>query len=99
LELARAFSRDGDLFALSPALSFSLLLATLCGALVHLIFGGDGGQLLTDVLASWAGFAIGQAVGDVFGIVVGSIGPVHIAIATTGALLAIAVARLLMPRR
>jgi len=87
------------LAALSPAFSFGFLLATLYGALAHLIFGGDGGRLLTDISASWAGFAIGQAVGDVFGIFVGSIGPVHITIATTGAIMAVAVARLLLPRQ
>jgi hypothetical protein len=99
LGLARLLSGYDDMIALSPAFSFGLLLATLYGALTHIIFDGDASQLLTDVLASWAGFAIGQALGDVLGIAPGSIGPVHIASATTAALLAIILARLLMPRR
>ena len=82
------------LAALSPAFSFSLLLATLYGALVHVIFGGAGRRLFTDIMMSCAGFAMGQAVSGIFGIAIGSIGPVHIVGATIGALAGIVLGRL-----
>ena len=85
--------------ALSPALSFGLLLAALYGALVHVILGGAGRRLLIDMGMSCAGFAMGQAVSEIFGIAVGSIGPVHIVGATVGAGVGIVLGRLLMLRQ
>lgn len=85
---------------LSPSLTFGLLVATLYGALAHLILGGDGRRLLAFIVASWIGFAIGQGVGEVMVIRVLAIGPTNMLAASLGALLAVAtVAVLSAPRR
>jgi hypothetical protein len=45
-----------------PALIFALLIASLLGALYHLIRGGGFGRLFLDLLLSWSGFALGYFV-------------------------------------
>lgn len=80
----------------SPATSFGLMLATFYGTLAHLVLGGDGGRLVAYILASWAGFVIGQAAGEVFGMAIAGIGPIHVGGATFGALAAIVLTRILV---
>ena len=46
-----------------PTLIFALLLASLLGALYHLIRGGGLGRLFLDMFLSWAGFALGHFLG------------------------------------
>jgi hypothetical protein len=46
-----------------PALIFAFLIASLLGALYHLIRGGGFGRLFLDLLLSWSGFALGYFVG------------------------------------
>ena len=65
-----------------------MMLATFYGALMHLIFGGNGRRLLSLILAAWIGFALGQAVGRVLDVRPLTIGVVNILGGTTGALLA-----------
>ncbi len=85
---------------LSPSFTFGLLIATLYGALAHLILGGDGRRLLAFIAASWTGFAIGQGVGEVMDIRVLAIGPTNMLTASLGALLAVATVTVLSaPRR
>ncbi len=84
---------------LSPSLTFGLLIATLYGALAHLILGGDGRRLLAFVLASWIGFAIGQGIGEVMAIRMFAIGPTNMLTASLGALIAIAAAAVLSAQR
>jgi hypothetical protein len=72
----------------SPSLTFGLLLGALCGAVVHLIFGGGGRLLLLYIVAAWIGFAIGQAVGDVMGIRILAVGPTNVLTGILGALAA-----------
>jgi hypothetical protein len=43
-----------------PAITFAFLVATLVGALVHLVVGGDLRNLGLLILTSWLGFAGGQ---------------------------------------
>jgi hypothetical protein len=52
---------------ISPSLTFGILVASLCGALAHLILGGGGRLLILYIAAAWIGFALGQAIGDVTG--------------------------------
>ena len=46
-----------------PSLLFAFLIASLYGALYHLIRGGGLGRLLLFLIFGWAGFAIGHLVG------------------------------------
>ena len=65
-----------------------MMLATFYGALMHFIFGGNGRRLLSLILATWIGFALGQAVGRVLDIRPLTIGVVNILGGSTGALIA-----------
>ncbi|MBL8154243.1 MAG: hypothetical protein JNM70_08675 [Anaerolineae bacterium] len=47
----------------APTLVFGFILATLLGAVFHLIMGGDVRRLALFLLAGWIGFAIGQLIG------------------------------------
>jgi len=83
---------------LSPSFAFGLMLATLYGALAHLILGGNGRRLLFYLFASWIGFAIGQGAGRVLQIRILAIGPTSIIPATLGSLIALAAAVFLSAR-
>jgi hypothetical protein len=83
---------------LSPSFTFGLLTATLYGAIAHLLLGGNGRRLLFLILASWVGFAIGQAVGDVMDITVMAVGPTNLFAASLGSLLGIATTAILTAR-
>jgi hypothetical protein len=76
---------------------FSLLLATLYGALFHLWQGGDGRRLIVYILSSWLGFAIGQFIADMLHILVLNVGTVHAFSATLGAWVSLGVTRALVP--
>ena len=73
----------------SPSLVFSFILATLFGSTFHFIAGGDARRLAILLLASWTGFALGQIVGELLGVDVANIGPLHLVAASIGALLAL----------
>jgi hypothetical protein len=79
----------------SPSIVFSFILATLYGAAFHFLSGGDARRLALFLLAAWLGFALGQAFGDIIGMTLLDIGPLHMLAATIGAWLALVVARLL----
>lgn len=83
----------------SPSFTFGILLATLYAALAHLILGGGGRVLLFYITASWIGFALGQAIGEVMEIHVLAIGPTNILTATLGAWIALATMAFLSARR
>jgi hypothetical protein len=72
----------------SPAFTFGVLLATFYGAVIHLIFGGDGRRLTAMIAAAWVGFALGQAIGQVMDIEALAIGPINLVAATLGAFIA-----------
>jgi len=77
-----------------PSVIFSFILATLYGAVFHLVSGARAppGPVL---LAAWLGFALGHLVGDLVDLTLLDIGPLHVLPATVGAWLALVVARLL----
>lgn len=83
----------------SPSLTFALLLATLYGALTHMALGGNGSTLLSDIVTSWLGFALGQGVGLIIGLTALSIGSTYILAGTLGAVIALATKRVLARRR
>ena len=76
-----------------PALVGGALIATLFGALFHLIFGGNGWRLGLYLLAGWLGFTLGHIVGNSAGITLGRVGPLNLLAATLGSWLAMFAAR------
>ena len=79
----------------SPTVVFAFILATLYGSAFHLVIGGDARRLALFLLAAWLGFGLGHGFGDIIGMSILSIGPLHVLSATIGAWLALVVARLL----
>lgn len=84
---------------LSPSITFSIILATLYGAATHLALGGSGRRLLAYIAASWIGFALGQAIGDVLEVHALAIGPTNLLTASLGSFVALAVTAVLTARQ
>lgn len=78
-----------------PTATFGFILATLIGAVFHLIVGGDARRLALFLIAGWIGFAVGHAVGVAFHINVLNIGVLRIFTASLGALIALLATSLL----
>lgn len=74
-----------------PALIIGILISTLYGAAFHLWRGGGFGRLLLYLILGWVGFWIGQFLGNYFGWTFGSIGPLHLGIATVFSILLLAI--------
>lgn len=72
---------------MTPHYLFALALATLFGALFHLVRGGGAMRLLLYLACSWAGFAVGQAVAPLIGLDLPGVGPLHVVEAASFALL------------
>ncbi len=85
--------------SISPAFTFGLLLATLYGAVAHLIAGGDGRRLVGLIAAAWVGFAIGQGAGQILSIRLFAVGPLNLFSATLGAAIGCLTAAVLSARR
>jgi len=73
----------------TPGLFFGFILATLYGAVFHVIVGGDARRLALYLLAGWLGFIVGQVLGTALNITAFQIGPVKTAAASAGALIAL----------
>ena len=80
-------------------LTFAFILATLLGALFHLIVGGDARRLALFLLAGWLGFAIGHLVGVALEINLLNIGTLRVLPAAVGSLITLIVALLLTAQR
>jgi hypothetical protein len=61
-----------------PALILGCFIATLLGAGLHLLRGGNLGRLLLYIAIAWVGFWIGHAIGEATGWTFGSAGPLHV---------------------
>lgn len=79
----------------TPTLVFSFVVATLIGALFHVVLGGGGRRLVVYLTAAWVGFAIGQGIGILTGSSLITIGSLRAESAGAGALIALVAARLL----
>jgi hypothetical protein len=84
---------------LSPAFTVGAILATLYGATVHMILGGDGRRLAATIVAAWVGFWIGQAIAQIMELHVMSLGSLNVLSASLGALLAAVMTVFLSVRR
>lgn len=89
----------GDDIMPGPTFTFAFIIATIMGALFHLVFGGDARRLALFLLAGWIGFALGHVLGITFEINLFNIGPLRIFSAIVGALIALLAASILTGRR
>ena len=70
-----------------PALIVAFLLASLYGALYHLIRDGGPGRLFQYLFLSWLGFALGHLVGIWQGWVLFPVGQLNFGMSTLGSLI------------
>lgn len=70
-----------------PSLIFAFLIASLYGALYHLVRGGGLGRLLLFLIFGWAGFAVGHLLGVWQGWMLIPIGELNFGLSTLGSLL------------
>ena len=82
-----------------PTTTLGFIVATLCGAVFHLVIGGDARRLALFLLAAWVGFALGHTVGVVLGIDMLNIGPLRVVSAVVGAFVALVSTHILTFRR
>lgn len=82
-----------------PTLMFAFIVATLYGALFHLLIGGDARRLALFLLAGWLGFAVGHILGVTLQIDILNIGALRVLAASFGALVALIAASALTARR
>ena len=75
-----------------PTTTFGFVLATLFGAIFHLIVGGDFRRLALFLLAGWVGFGVGHLVGVSAHVDIFDIGTLRVFTASLGALVALLVA-------
>lgn len=78
-----------------PGLVFAFVMATLYGALFHLIVGGDARRLALFLLAGWLGFVVGHILGVLLGIEIFSLGGLRMLAASGGAVLSLLAVRAL----
>ncbi len=74
-----------------PLVVFAFILATLLGAVCHLIVGGGARRLALFLLTGWFGFTIGHFAGAVLAINVASVGVLRVGMAAITALVALIV--------
>ncbi len=72
-----------------PNATFAFILATLLGAVFHLIVGGDARRLALFLLAGWIGFGLGHTLGVIMDINLFNIGTLRIVAAIAGAVIAL----------
>lgn len=79
------------------SLLFGAIVATLYGAAFHVWQGGTPRRLALYLLAGWLGFSLGHVVGDWLKIDLMRVGQLNLFSATIGAVIALLMARLLVP--
>ncbi|MCE2490878.1 MAG: hypothetical protein J4G17_13025 [Anaerolineae bacterium] len=78
-----------------PVFTFAFILATLHGAVFHIIVGGDVRRLALFMLAAWSGFALGQMMANSLELRVLLVGEIHLGPASLCALVALVLVHLL----
>lgn len=79
----------------SPPLLLAGLAATALGLFAHIWGGGDGRALVLDIVASWLGFALGQALGEVIALRFLEVGSVFLLTGFLGSAIALVTTRFL----
>jgi len=74
-----------------PSIIFALLIASLYGALYHLVRDGGLGRLFLYLLFSYAGFALGHLVGIWQGWLLFPVGQLNLGLSTLGSFLLLVV--------
>jgi uncharacterized membrane protein YeaQ/YmgE (transglycosylase-associated protein family) len=69
-----------------PTLLLGFIIATLIGALFHVLRGGNLGRLLLYLLLSWIGFWLGHLAANSIGFTPGSLGILRLGPAALGAI-------------
>lgn len=82
-----------------PIVTFAFVIATLIGAVFHLVVGGDARRLALFLLAGWVGFGIGHLLGNTLDIQLLMIGELRMFAAASGAMFALFVAYVLTTDR
>lgn len=83
----------------TPTITLGFIIATLLGALFHLILGGDVRRLALFLIASWVGFGIGHILGILLNFSILNIGALYILPALFGAITFLIFAHILSSRR
>jgi hypothetical protein len=65
-----------------PAYVFGVILSSLYGAAFHLWRDGGIARLILYLFLSWLGFWVGHFLAEILGWTFGSVGPLHIGLAT-----------------
>jgi hypothetical protein len=73
-----------------PVLLFGFVIASLYGALFHLVRGGGLARLFLFMVLSWLGFALGHIIGNWRGWILFPVGPLNFGSATIGSILLLA---------
>jgi hypothetical protein len=84
---------------LGPTTVFAFVIATLIGALFHLIVGGNARRLALFLMAGWAGFLLGHMGGKSLGIERFTVGELNIIPAVMGSLFMLAAALIFTSER
>lgn len=82
----------------SPILVFAFILATMFGALFHLIVGGDVRRLALYLSAGWLGFTLGHILGMALDISFLRVGSLYALPASIGSILSLVAARVFIVR-
>jgi hypothetical protein len=80
-----------------PSLLLGFILSTLLGAGFHAVRGGGGGKLLLDLVLGWLGFWLGQFIAGRLGLMIGSLGSLHLGLAIPASLVFLFVGNWLSP--
>lgn len=66
----------------TPTIILGFFISSLIGVLFHLLRGGNAGRFLLYLILSWAGFWSGQWLAEQFGWTFGSLGALHLGMAS-----------------
>jgi len=73
-----------------PSLVFGFVIASLYGALFHLVRGGSPVRLFLFMTLSWMGFALGHIIGNWCGWILFPVGSLNFGAATIGSIILLA---------
>lgn len=67
-----------------PSLALGFIISSILGLLLHLLRGGGPGKILLYLIAAWAGFWGGHALGNRWDFTIYSLGPLNLGMASVG---------------